>query len=108
MLKRGHYFNRQKFKFAEDIVEYVGFTLTCDEIKVAASMTESIRNFPAPKNITQARVFFGLIEQVSWAFSKCEDMKHFRHLLGPKTLFVWTEELEKEFLLEKRKYCPQD
>ena len=71
-------FNRQKFKFAEDVVDYVGFTLTCDEIKVAASMTESIRNFPAPKNITQARAFFGLIEQVLWAFSKCEDMKHFR------------------------------
>ena len=33
----------QKFKFAEDVVDYVGFTLTRDEIKVAASMTESIR-----------------------------------------------------------------
>ena len=41
--------------------------------------------------------FFGLIEQVSWAFSKCEDMKHFRHLLSPKTQFLWTEELQKEF-----------
>ena len=64
-------------------------------------MTESIRNFPAPKNITDARAFFGLIEQVSWAFSKCEDMKHFRHLLSPKTLFVWSDELQKEFWLAK-------
>ena len=94
-------FNRQKFKFAEDVVDYVGSTITRGEIKVAASMTESIRNFPAPKNITQARAFFGLVEQVLWAFSKCKDMKHFRHLLSPKTLFVWTEELQKEFLLAK-------
>ena len=53
-------FNRQKLRFAEDEVEYVGFTLTRDKIKVTASMTESIRNFHAPKNITQARAFFWL------------------------------------------------
>jgi hypothetical protein len=70
-------FNRQKFKFAEDVVDYVGFTITRGEIKVAASMTESIRNFQASKNIAQARAFFGLVEHVLWAFLKCEDMKHF-------------------------------
>ena len=79
--KVGINFNKQKFRFAEDIVDYVGFTLTRDEIKPAAAMTESIRNFPAPKNINQARAFFGLVEQVRYAFSKCADMVHFRHLL---------------------------
>ena len=74
-------------------MDYVGFTHTQDEIRPAAAMTESIRNFPAPKNITQARAFFGLVEQVSYAFSKCEDMSHFRHLLSPKTKFIWTEHL---------------
>ena len=28
-------FNKQKFKFAEDVVDYVGFTITRDEIKTA-------------------------------------------------------------------------
>jgi len=50
-------FNKKKFKFAEDVVNYIGFTITRDEIKPAAVMTESIRNFQAPKNITQARAF---------------------------------------------------
>ena len=44
-------FNKQKFMFAKDTVDYVGFTLTRDEIKPAAAMTESIRNFPAPQKI---------------------------------------------------------
>ena len=52
-------------------------------------MTESIRHFPAPKDITQARAFFGLVEQVSFSFSKCADMIHFRHLLSPKVKFVF-------------------
>ena len=94
-------FNKQKFKFAEDTVDYVGFTITKDEIRPAAEMTESIRNFPAPKNISEARSFFGLVEQVSFAFSKCADMAHFRHLLSPKTPFIWTEHLEREFGLAK-------
>ena len=50
-------FNKKKYKFAEDVVNYISFTITRDEIKPAAVMTESIRNFQAPKNITQARAF---------------------------------------------------
>ena len=64
-------------------------------------MTESIRNFPAPRNITDARAFFGLVEQVSFCFSKCADMKAFCHLLSPKVKFLWTEELAREFELAK-------
>ena len=99
--RSGINFNKKKFRFAEDTVDYVGFTLTKDEIKPAASMTESIQNFPAPKNISGARAFFGLLEQVSSAFSKCADMSHFRHLLSPKTKFVWTDDLKREFGLAK-------
>ena len=93
--KGGINFNKQNFVFAKVTVDYVGFTITRDEIRPSEAMTESIRNFPAPKNITQARAFFGLVEQVSFAFSKCEDMVHFRHLLSPKIQFVWTDELKK-------------
>ena len=94
-------FNKKKFRFAQDEVEYVGFKLTKDSIVPADSMTESIRNFPATKNITEARAFLGLVEQVSWAFSKCADMVHFRHLLSPKVKFDWTEALAREFVLAK-------
>ena len=99
--RNGVNFNKQKFRFAEDFVGYVGFTLTPDEIKPAAAVPESIRNFPASKNISQARAFFGLVEQVSFTFSKCADMFHFRHLLSPKTQFIWTEDLDREFELAK-------
>ena len=58
-------------------------------------MTESIRNCPAPQNITDIISFFGLVEQVSYAFSKCADIFAFRHLLSPKVKFLWTEELAR-------------
>ena len=68
--RNGVNFIKQKFRFAEDVVDYFGFTLTPDEIRPAAAMTSSIRNFSAPKNISQARAFFGLVEKVSYTFSK--------------------------------------
>ena len=68
-------------------------------------MTESIKKFPAPKNITQARAFLGLVEQVSFSFTKCADMIAFRHLLSPKVKLVWTEELAKAFALAKVNIC---
>ena len=40
--RNGMNFNKKKFLFAEDTVDYVGFTLTQDEIKPAESMTEYI------------------------------------------------------------------
>ena len=64
-------------------------------------MTDSIQNFPEPRNISDARAFFGLVEQVSFSFSKCADMAPFRHLLSPKVKFLWTEELSREFVLSK-------
>ena len=67
--------------------------MTIDSIVPADSMTESTRNFPAPQNITDSRAFFGLVDQVSYAVSKCADMVAFRHLLSPKVKFLWTKEL---------------
>ena len=61
-------FNKKKFRFAQDEVEYVGFKLTKDSIVPADSMTESIRSFSALTNITEATVFFGLAEQVTFSF----------------------------------------
>ena len=60
--RNGINFNKKKFRFAEETADYVGFILTQDEIKPAESITETILNFPAPKNITLAEAFFGLVE----------------------------------------------
>ena len=68
--KGGINFNKKKFRFSQDEMEYVGFKISIDAIIPADSMTEAIRHFPQPKNITDARAFFCLVEQISFAFSK--------------------------------------
>ena len=79
--------------FARDKVEYVGFEVTMDSVKPASSMLKAIKEFPAPTNITQMRSFFGLVNQVSFAFSMKDTMAPFRELLRPSAAFYWDERL---------------
>ena len=82
-------FNPEKFVFARDKVEYVGFEITVDLMKPASSMLQAIKEFQAPTNIMQMRSFFGLVNQVSFAFSMKDRMAPFRELLGPSAGFYW-------------------
>ena len=94
--------NPEKFKFAKRELEFLGFELKEDSIEPGKDLIESIRDFPRPKDLTSTRSWFGLIEQVAWAFSKTKVMEPLRHLLKPKSEFVWTQELNDAFENSKK------
>jgi hypothetical protein len=54
-------------------------------------------NFPTPKNITDARSWFVVINQVSYAFSMAKRMEPFRNLLKPGQPFKWDATLDALF-----------
>ena len=58
---------------------------------------EAIQNFPTRRNITDVRSWFGLINQVSYAFAMTDNMLPFRKLLKPGTPFLWTGQLNRLF-----------
>ena len=55
----------------------------------------AIRDFPVPRNIADIRSWFGLVNQVSYAFSMTERMIPFRRLLKPGAAFNWDETMDK-------------
>lgn len=59
-------------------------------------------DFPIPQNITDVRSWFGLVNQVSYAFSMAEKMSPFRQLLKHNAPFEWTSELENLFQISKK------
>lgn len=99
--KNGIIQNPSKFKFGEDTVEFAGFEITLDSVRPAPSMLQAITDFPTPKNITDVRSWFGLVNQVAYAFSMSETMLPFRELLKPKTPFCWTDALQRAFAKSK-------
>ena len=59
--------------------------------------SDAILNFPVPRNIHDIRSWFGLVNQVSYAFSMAERMLPFRTLLKTGQQFRWDTELQDIF-----------
>ena len=58
--------NLKKLPFAQEELDFAGFTLTVTGIKPMQNMLNAILNFPTPKDITGARSCFGLVNQVAY------------------------------------------
>ena len=99
--RNGITFNPSKFKFARREVEFAGLSHTDTHIKPSASMLAAIRDFPPPKDIHGARSWFGLCEQVAWAYAIKPEMHPLRELVKPSTPFYWDDELERVFQASK-------
>ena len=85
--RNGITLNPDKFVFAQDSVDFAGFEITNNSVRPCQKYLSAIRDFPPPKNITDIRSWFGVINQVSYAFSMADRMLPFRKLLKPGTPF---------------------
>ena len=55
-----------KFQFCQDVVKFGGFQITHSGVTPSESMVAMILNFPIPRTLTDARLWFGLVNQVAW------------------------------------------
>lgn len=99
----GIVFNPEKFQFARDTVEFAGFVVTPEGYRPGQKILEGIKNFPSPTSITGVRSWFGLVNQVSYAFSQAPIMAPFRELLKHDGKFYWDATLEHLFQESKQK-----
>ena len=99
--KNGIILNPKKFKFAADEVEFAGFNITRTNMRLCHKYLRAIQDYPIPKNLTDIRSWFGLVNQVSYSFSKAKIMEPFRALLKPDSKFEWTDELDRAFKTSK-------
>ena len=76
-------------------------------LRPSDKLLNNIRNFPRPTSLSDIRSWFGIIEQVSYGFSKTEVMLPFRHLLSQKNDFLWTGELQDSFDKAKEEIIKQ-
>ena len=101
--KNGVIFNPKKLVFARDTIEFAGFSVTPDSLKPTQRMLDAIQGFPAPTNIKGVRAWFGLVNQVAYAFAGSQLMAPFRELLRKDTSFYWDEALNSIFEQSKKK-----
>lgn len=73
--------NPEKFMWGVREMEFVGFWVAADGVKLTKDTLKAIEEFPRPSDITGVRSWFGLVEQVAFSFSKTRLMEPFRELL---------------------------
>lgn len=86
--------NPKKFHFGKDTVDFAGFTIINDDVKPGAKFYQAISDFPVPRNITDVRSWFGLVNQISYTLSMTDAMLPFRDLLKKDSKFLWTLSLQ--------------
>ena len=96
----GVVFNKDKFQFTQEDVSFAGFEMTQEENKPLKKIITAIKDFQVPTSITNIRVWFGVINQLSYTFPKAPIIEPFCQLLSAKTFF-WDSTLEE--LFEKSK-----
>ena len=72
--RHGVTLNPEKFRFAQDEVEFAGFEITNDTVHPCKRYIRAITDFPTPQSLTDIRSWFGLVNQVSYAFSMADTM----------------------------------
>ena len=94
-IDNGITFNKDKFQFCQLEVKFVGFKVTANRVKPSDEILEDTPEFPEPVTITEAKWWFGLIEQVAWAHAIGDTMINFRDLVKrtPKT-WTWNATLK--------------
>ena len=103
--------NPKKFAFAKDTVKFAGFEITSENVRPCQESLDAILQFPRPSNITDMRSWFGLLNQVAYAFSQAELMAPFRELLASKKrTFYWDHVLDDIFVKSKKEVirCVED
>ena len=55
--------------FGKDTVEFAGFEISLTSVKPCSKVLQSIKDFPTLRNVTDIRSWFGLVNQVAYAFA---------------------------------------
>ncbi len=78
--------NPEKFHFAEDTVEFAGFSISPTGVRPGDKYLQSIMEFPTPTNITDIRSRFGLVNQVAYTFAKRSTIPPNHRRLGERVI----------------------
>jgi hypothetical protein len=90
--------NREKFNFGQSKVKFVGYIVGTDGIAADPEKVSAIVEFPTPKNLTDLRSFFGIINQLgSFSSEVSSAAAPLRPLLQKANMFAWNENHTKAF-----------
>ena len=89
--------NAKKFRFCQDTVDFASLTITPTGVTPSVKTLSSICNFPTPTDLTSTQSWFGLANQVAWAYAINPIMQPFHDLIKLNQKFYWDNTLAELF-----------
>ena len=90
-----------KFTIGEE-VKFAGYMVSKDGIKPDPMKVAAIEHYPAPKDVSELRSFLGLAQQLgSFMPDLSQSTVKLRSLLKMNTEYIWSPEINEEFLKVK-------
>ena len=78
-------------------MDFAGLTHTSSGVIPSEKTLSTICNFPTPTDLTGARSWFGLVNQVAWAYAISPVIQPFRDLFKPNQKLNWDSVLDNLF-----------
>ena len=95
--------NADKFVFAENELNYVGYKVNADGVTTDPEKLKAIAEFPAPNCLTELRSFMGLVNQLGdFTTDISTTADPLRELLKSRNDFRWTETHTTAFIATKK------
>jgi hypothetical protein len=84
-------------------IEYLGYLISRDGLRVNPNKVAAATNFPTPKDVKGVQGFLGLVGYFRWfIYNYAEKAKGLYDLLKSTTDFVWGEKQEESFSVLKK------
>ena len=97
-----------KCRFARSSVNYLGHTISRNQIRPIFDGLKAIRECPRPQTASEVRRFLGKVNYYNRFIENCTNkMEPLHQLLRTGVVFEWTEEREKAFQELKDYMCSQ-
>ena len=84
---KGIVFNKNKFQFCEDSVEFAGLKIMPSWILLSDHILTASQDFPTPKTLTDTQSWFGLVNLVAWAYAILPTVQPFQDLVKSLSQF---------------------
>ncbi|XP_059083506.1 uncharacterized protein LOC131880815 [Tigriopus californicus] len=90
--------NKNKFDFGQPEVNFVGFQVGVDGIRVDPAKIKGLREFPKPSCLKDMRSFMGMVKYFSGFSNKVAKLSlPLRPLMSKKSSFIWSSDHDDAF-----------
>ena len=100
------YLKPEKCEFEQQQIDFLGLTITSNELHMSEDKVQGIIKWPAPKNVKQLQKFIGFCNFYRKFIPKFSEIAHPLTQLTGKVPWEWGEKQDNAFIKLRNQFHP--